>query len=271
MDNREAKFILNAYRPGGQDANDPRFAEGLEQVRRDPILERWFVDSIAFEGAIASSPAGTAAASTSEIPPPAQPLAKLPSASTRAPRMVTPFHHAIVMPPDLRENIIAGVKVSRPLRAPFIKWAIAAALILMAILGSLIWHETRPAHLAGWQSQALDVLSSLVRNESSFDAQSHNANELLAWLRANHASAAQKLPDNLGKLESIGCKTFSWNGIPVSVICFMRPDGGLIHLVTANASGARDRALKGKAEFLQQGHWVTATWREGEVVYMLAL
>jgi hypothetical protein len=237
MDNREAKFVLSAYRPGGQDASDPRFADALEQVRRDPILERWFSESIAFDAAI------------------------------------TEKLRATEVPPDLRENILAGVKISRPLRwsKPFIKWAIASALIAIAILGSLIWHETRPAHLAGWQNQALDVVSSLVRNESRFDAQSHNANELVAWLRANHAPTAQTLPQNLDRLESLGCKTFSWNGIPISVICFKRQDGGLIHLVTANASGARDRALKGKAEFLQQGHWATATWREGEVVYMLAL
>jgi hypothetical protein len=235
MDNREAKFVLSAYRPGGQDASDPRFADALEQVRRDPILEHWFSESIAFDAAI------------------------------------TEKLRAAEVPPDLRENILAGVKISRPLRSPFIKSAIAAALIAIAILGSLIWHETRPAHLAGWQNQALDVVSSLVRNESRFDAQSHNANELVAWLRANHAPTAQTLPQNLDRLESLGCKTFSWNGIPISVICFKRQDGGLIHLVTANASGARDRALKGKAEFLQQAHWATATWREGEVVYMLAL
>ena len=33
MDNREAKFILGAYRPNGQDAGHPRFSEALEQAR----------------------------------------------------------------------------------------------------------------------------------------------------------------------------------------------------------------------------------------------
>ena len=235
MDNREAKFILNAYRPGGQDASDPRFAEALEQVRRDPILQRWFDESVAFDTAM------------------------------------TEKFSAIDVPPDLRENILAGARVSRPLRSPFIKWAIAAALILTAIFGSLIWHETRPAHLAGWQSQALDVVSSLVRNELSFDAQSHNAHELHAWLRANHAPAAQKFPDNLDKLSSLGCKTFSWNGVPVSVICFMRRDGGLIHLVVVNKSAGSDRAATGEPRFVRQGEWATATWRDGDLVYMLAL
>jgi hypothetical protein len=235
VDNQEAKFILNAYRPGGRDASDPRFVEALEQARRDPGLEHWFSKSIAFDKAM------------------------------------TEKLCAIEVPLDLRENILAGVKISRPLRSPFIKWAIAAALIAMAMLGSLTWHKTRPAHLAGWQNQALDVISSLVSKASSFDAQSHNANELLAWLRANHAPAAQTLPHNLDKLKSLGCKTFSLNGMQVSVICFMRPDGGLIHLITMNTSSESDREFNPQPKVVHQGQWATATWREGEVTYMLAL
>ncbi|HEY5991804.1 MAG TPA: hypothetical protein VIU10_04430, partial [Candidatus Udaeobacter sp.] len=117
MDNREAKFVLSAYRPGGQDANDPRFSEPLAQARHDPVLERWFQDSIAFDAA------------------------------------VTEKLCAVTVPPDLRDNILAGAKVSRPLRSPFVKWAVAAALISMAILGSVIWRETRPPHLVGWQNR----------------------------------------------------------------------------------------------------------------------
>jgi hypothetical protein len=237
MDNREAKFILNAYRPGGQDAGDARFADALEQARRDPVLERCFSESIAFDTAI------------------------------------TEKLRAIEVPADLRENILAGVKVSRPLRwsRPFIKWALAAALALSVAVGSLIWHNTRPAHLASWQNQALDVISSLVRGKTTFDAQSHEARELVAWLRTNHASAAPTLPLSLDKVQSIGCKTFSWHGTTVSVICFMRPDGGLIHLVTTNASPSVDRTVQRGAKFVQEGEWATATWREGDRVYMLAL
>ena len=55
------------------------------------------------------------------------------------------------------------------------------------------------------------------------------------------------------------------------MICFMRRDGGLIHLVTMNASAAADRAIKRKANLVQRGDWSTATWREGDMIYMLAL
>jgi hypothetical protein len=237
VDNREARFILNAYRPSGQDGGDPHFAEALEQAQRDPGLARWFSESIAFDAAITEKLCSTA------------------------------------VPDDLRESILVGVKVSR---APRWKnrqrrWAIAAAVILAAIVAPLAWYSMRPAHLAGWQSAALDVISSLVSNQSRFDAESRNPNDLIGWLRANHVPAGEKLPDNLDKLASMGCKTFLWHGKPVSVICFARPDGGLIHVVIVNVSAASRRATGPKPKLIQQGRWATATWREGDLIYMLAL
>jgi hypothetical protein len=238
MDNREAKFILNAYRPGGQDTNDRRFTEALEQVRRDPGLKHWFDESVAFDAAMTEKLSATP------------------------------------VPSDLRESILAGVKVTC---APhwtnrWGKWAIAAAVVLSATLGVLIWHNTRPAPVAGWQLQALDaILSSIARNESHFDAVSSNPTGLVKWLRANHAPTGEGLPDNLDKLPSIGCKTFFWHGKPVSLICFNLPEGRAIHLVMTNVSTESDRAIKHKAKAIQQGHWATATWREGDKIYMLAL
>src|ERR1700733_2740914 len=49
MDNNHAKLILQAYRPGGEDASDPFFSEALEQTRLDPALGRWFAEQQAFD------------------------------------------------------------------------------------------------------------------------------------------------------------------------------------------------------------------------------
>jgi hypothetical protein len=241
MDNREAKFILNAYRPGGQDANDPRFAEALEQVRRDPILQQWFDESVAFDAAM------------------------------------TEKLFATPVPSDLREDILTGLRVTRPesirgSKNRWRKWAIAAAVVFSATLGALLWHNTRPAPVAGWQLQALDaILSSIARNESRFDVVSRNPADLVKWLRENSAPAGKKLPNALDKLPSIGCKTFFWRGKPVSLICFTLPEGRAIHLVMTAASTDADRAIKHEAKVIQQGHWATATWREDDMIYMLAL
>ena len=42
MNNTEAKFILNAYRPNGRDAGDPAMTAALAQAASDPALGAWF-------------------------------------------------------------------------------------------------------------------------------------------------------------------------------------------------------------------------------------
>lgn len=52
MNNEEAKYILQAYRLNGQDAQDPQFREALEQLKRDPELARWFAEERAIDSRI---------------------------------------------------------------------------------------------------------------------------------------------------------------------------------------------------------------------------
>src|SRR2546428_12117482 len=125
MDNREAQFVLSAYRPGGQDAASPQFTEVLAQARRDPSLERWFNESIAFD------------------------------------RAVTEKLCAVEAPMGLREGILAGGKVSRrsSWTKPLLKWSLAAALALAAPAGSLVLREAAIPRLVGWQTNPLDQSS----------------------------------------------------------------------------------------------------------------
>jgi len=237
MDNREAQFVLSAYRPGGQDAASPQFTEALAQARRDPSLQRWFNESSAFD------------------------------------RAVTEKLCAVEAPAGLREGILVGGKVSHrsSWTKPLLKWSIAAALVLAAIAGSWVLRESARPRLVGWQTNALGQISALVEGRAKFDTQSDNPGELVAWLHANRAAALQKLPEKLERLKSLGCKTFFWDGQPVSVICFQRENSGLIHLVTMKAAAPFNRASKNKPKFVQQGNWATATWCDGATVYMLAL
>jgi len=54
MNNAEAKFILQGYRPNGADASDATFQAALEQVQRDPALHEWFARQQAFDGAVSA-------------------------------------------------------------------------------------------------------------------------------------------------------------------------------------------------------------------------
>ena len=42
MKSKEARQLLEVYRPGGADAQDPQFQEALKQAGRDPALAGWF-------------------------------------------------------------------------------------------------------------------------------------------------------------------------------------------------------------------------------------
>lgn len=55
MNREQAKLILTAYRPGGEDAADPFFADALQQARRDPELAAWFADQRRFDIAARNS------------------------------------------------------------------------------------------------------------------------------------------------------------------------------------------------------------------------
>ena len=52
MNKQEAKFILQAYRPGGEDAANPQFAEALEVARQTPELTQWLSEETALDEAL---------------------------------------------------------------------------------------------------------------------------------------------------------------------------------------------------------------------------
>lgn len=231
MNNREAQFILSGYRPGGQDAADLRFGDALAQARRDPALDGWFQDQLAFDRAIADR--------LQSVPPPA----------------------------DLRHNILAGVHVSartrwpRPARIA----ALAAALVLLAALGALFLPRSAP--LPEWQGKALAFLETAAPER--LDVLSTNLDELQAWLRDRNAPTAEPVPAVLRDLEALGCKTLQAGGRAVSILCLHRADGGLVHLVITDNRGLPDVPPEREPRFARQGKWMTASWSEGGKAYML--
>lgn len=55
MDNNKAKLKLAVYRRTGADANDPFFAEALQQAEKDPGLREWLAEQQAFDAKFAAA------------------------------------------------------------------------------------------------------------------------------------------------------------------------------------------------------------------------
>jgi anti-sigma factor RsiW len=234
MTNKDAIFLLGAFRPNGADANDPEFAEALARAGSDAELKAWFDDQRGFDSAIA--------ARLQSIPAPA----------------------------ELRSRILTGGRVSRP--APWFNprwlWAIAAMVMVLAVL-TVGYEKGYRENSRGWQDQALASLTELVSGEANFDAKSPNVADLQQWLRANGSPTVGALPASLRRLASLGCKTVAWHGRPISIICFHGPGGEMVHLAMTERAGLENPPPDGHPVFGTKDGWQMACWSQGEMAMML--
>ena len=226
----EARLLFSAYRPNGQDADDPVFAAAMEAVKSDPALAAWFAEQQAFDRAMAG------------------------------------HLRAVEVPGDLRARILAGAKVSRR-RAWWAlprTWALAAALVLFAGLAAL-W-PGKADGLADWQRHGLAVLVEIIAAREPFDLPHPDAAALTAWL---HEHAVPE-PAALGGKTPLGCKNIAWDGHRMSLICFDFGDGLMVHLFTTDRAGLAHLPPDGPAHFAKDGAWTVAMWNEGGKTLMLA-
>ncbi len=233
MDNEQAKFILSAYRPGGQDAEDPQFREALEQVQHDPDLARWFEEHRAEDARIAG---------------------KLRSAP---------------VPPDLKQTILAAKVVVTPSvwrrRSATLAWAACLALLLG--LGGL-WFR---AH-TGYAAFHKDMVQAVI-DLDSLDYRESDLARIDEWLDQGPAPSDFEMPPKLSALTGLGCRVLEWKGAKVTLICLNDDSKGLrdkVHLLVIDADKIPGSLPGPKPRFEENGSIATAAWSDGEHAYILA-
>jgi hypothetical protein len=187
MNNVEAKFILQGYRPNGDDAEDATFAAALEQTRVDPALHGWFTREQAFDSAIS--------AKLSQISPPT----------------------------GLREAILAGARVSthsvmvRPWWQRPAWIALAASVALIGAASMALWPKSASAgdSLAGF------ALADS-RHAATHGGHGHETGALQAALNDPTTRLGQNLPVDFAALEKAGCRSLAYDGHEVLEVCFQR-------------------------------------------------
>jgi hypothetical protein len=232
VNNQEARFILSAYRPSGEDASGAQFKAALQQVSRDPGLAHWFADQL------------TVDAATSEA------VCSIP------------------VPADLRGNILAGAKVSRR-HLWFVRPKLLAMAAAILVLAGLAGFWTRQSRLESWQRDALAFVPTLAAGQSQFDHMANDGRALQQWLEAQNSPTAEVMPVALETLPAVGCKTISSNGKLVSITCFRLHGDELVHLVVTNASGANHAGPR-EPRFAKENGWTTASWTQNGRDCMLA-
>ena len=230
----EARLLFSAYRPGGQDADDPTFAAAIEAAKNDPALAQWLAEQQAFDQAVAG------------------------------------HLRAVDVPADLRAKILAAAALSRPRsrRGAQRWWALAAALALLAGLAAF-WVEKADG-LADWQRDGLAVLANIEADRATLDFENRDAAVLTAWLRERAVPQPAALPARLAGLPTFGCKSIAWDGHKISLICFDLGDGVNVHLFTTDRAGLAHLPPDGPPRLTRKGVWTVALWNDGDKTFMLA-
>lgn len=232
MKTQEAKFILQAYRPGGEDANDPQFAEALEQVKRDPELAAWFAEQVAFDAAAA-----------------------------RALKQVQ-------VPSQLRENILVGQRVIKPSlwwKRPL--WgAIAASFLVLLCIGGLWFKSGRSTRFENY----LDQMSLAADSKGGhLDIETKDQDAIHAWFVSHNARTNFDLPARLSGVPSMGCRVLDWHGHKISMLCYVLEESKHVDLFVAQRSDFPNPPEYGQLRFGRSGRLTTSSWSQANQVYAL--
>lgn len=236
----DTRFVLAAFRPGTEDANDPEFQEALKQVDTDPELRNWFNEQILLAAALS--------AKLKEIP----------------------------IPPQLRADILAGAKVSTggTFGAKKRRWpkilALAASIVITGatvFLWSNRFVPSGPNTFAAYDQDMRSYLGGFF----FLDYQSKNLGEVKDWLASKHGYSGYTVPETLAGFPSLGCEVIEWHGQKAYLICF-DVDGELVHLFSMPNGESMPGAPTNlsPSAIAQVGEWSTTSWVEGDKLYLVA-
>jgi hypothetical protein len=103
------------------------------------------------------------------------------------------------------------------------------------------------------------------------DLLSTNLVEVKQWLLARNAPGDFVVPPGLKGRPSIGCRTFSWSGQPVSLVCFNIDNFGTVHLFVIDRSILHNAPASIYPEFAVSDRGITtASWSNHNCAYVLA-
>jgi hypothetical protein len=233
MTKEEAKRILAAYRPGGQNRLDAYFAEALQKTEKDAELAQWLAEEQEFDRAVA--------AHLSSVP--------------------VPF--------GLKTRILANPASLTRSKLRWLAPLAAAAAAALFLLAQLISISRGSGQHSGTVSDYEQEMMSFVKLEPPLEMQSLEIGPIKQWIAERNAPLAE-IPPGIAAVETMGCRILSFRGYPVTLICFCHGNT-VAHLFIVDRAALP--ALKPRKPPLlsSQGDWTIATWADQHYTCMVAV
>lgn len=243
MNRDEAKLILQAYRPGGQDAGDPYFAEALVLVKQDPELAAWFTAEQQFDARVGSG------------------------------------LQQVRVPSRLKAEILAFGQKQESRESPVAAWwrnlfswqspvAWAAAVVLVVVL-SLALFRAKPEGSSGFAAYSAEMVNTAVNDKHHVDMEASGMKQALAWLATHQGENNLTLPAGLNDDQSLmGCRVLDWHGRKVSMLCYSVKGMEHVDVFVTEANLFPDAPTPDHPQFAVSGGLPTASWTHGGKVYL---
>ena len=241
MTPQDARQHLLTFRPWVQERHEPDVVTALALCQQDPALARWFANHCAVQNGIHEQ------------------------------------FNRLSPPEGLKEQIISEYQARSLVwwRQPT-ALAVAALLVLVLALGSL-WF-TLP-HSAGedvsFAAYRFRMARTAVRSYG-MDLVTNDVTQIRTYLAQHQAHADYVLPRKLDPNSSVGCGVLSWQGKPVTMVCFrtgkpLAPGAKSdLFLFVIDQQNLPDPPRGNSPAFATVGTLVTASWNQGGKVYVLA-
>jgi hypothetical protein len=240
VNNQEAKRILALFRPGSADEQDPSFDEARQLAKTDPELARWF------------------------------------EAHCQTYLLLRQRFQAIPIPPGLKEQILSERKIQRPLFQRYWRPLLAMAAVVVLLLGLDFglnpFHSAKGRYAAYRKRMIKSALGGYYMDLTTSDPV-----RIRAFLTTNHAPADYPLPAGLKTAAVVGCVVSSWQGNPVSMVCFKtgRPlapgDQSDLWLFVTSRQSLASASAPAAPVFDRVNKATTASWSDDHNNYLLAV
>lgn len=233
MTREEAKLILQACHPGGDDFADPRVAAALEQAQRDPDLRVWLHEQRAFDAVISDK------------------LEHLP------------------VPLDLEARIIRATRGRSEARP---RWntaylALAASIVLVASI-LLLWLGRAGQGRGNDPGDLRADLANFLREFPRLDLETERWSEINEWLTRKATLADLVIPSHLKKYPGLGCRELRLKEKRLLMVCFVA-QGEVVHFFVVPRSELPEPPSNSTPQFTRVNGWSTASWTRGEASYLV--
>lgn len=233
MNNDHAKIVLSVYRPHGQDADDPFFAEALRQAKQDPTMAAWLKEEQRFDADFADS------------------------------------LRAISAPTDAKQMIKATMGASTGRQRRW--WPLALAASFAVLLTTSLLFKYRPAGLPLPENATVAQLATnLAEHHATIGLMSGDFARVRQWISDKGGPLPDNLPPGLTKLMVLGCETWNTTRGKVSLVCFVGEGKKMVHLyIFENAADHPGLPDFAHPRLEKEGNWSLALWQNNGRAYVL--